>query len=158
MYDMKTYPNSITSVCGYYGIGIYMSKSTKNIGTIWRTAHIMGADFIFTIGQRYETMKTDTMKSFRHIPLFFYRTVDDFFNSIPKGAEVIGIELDSSSVPLTSFSHPQRAVYLLGSEDTGLPADVIQRCHSVIQLPGSYSLNVSVAGSVVMYDRYLKSI
>ncbi len=37
---------------GYFGIGIYGPKMTKNIGTLWRTADIFGADFMFTIGMQ----------------------------------------------------------------------------------------------------------
>ena len=38
----------------------------------------------------------------------------------------------------------------------GLPEEVIAACDDIIQLPGDYSLNVSVAGSIVIYDRLLK--
>ena len=34
--------------------------------------HILGADFMFIIGKRYENMRTDTRKSWRHVPLFEY--------------------------------------------------------------------------------------
>lgn len=34
---------------GYFGIGIYNGKNTANIGTLWRSAAILGANFIFTI-------------------------------------------------------------------------------------------------------------
>lgn len=35
---------------GYFGIGVYHSKNADNIGTLWRSAAIFGADFIFTNG------------------------------------------------------------------------------------------------------------
>jgi tRNA G18 (ribose-2'-O)-methylase SpoU len=62
-------------------------------------------------------------------------------------------------VPLTRFRHPARALYLLGAEDHGLPPEVLERCHYVVQIPtpAPWSLNVSVAGSLVMHDRYLKT-
>lgn len=52
--------------------------------------------------------------------------------------------------------HPLRALYLLGAEDHGLPPEVLARCHEVVQVPSPspYSLNVAVAGSLVLYDRY----
>lgn len=37
----------------YFGIGIYHVKNEENIGTLWRSANISGADFIFTIDRRY---------------------------------------------------------------------------------------------------------
>ena len=42
----------------------------------------------------------------------------------------------SISQPLMTYTHPERAVYLLGAEDFGLPEDVIASCDDVIQLPG----------------------
>ena len=43
---MKNYPNVIVPKHGrgYFGIGIYGPKMTKNIGTLWRTADIFGAE------------------------------------------------------------------------------------------------------------------
>ena len=51
---------------------------------------------------------------------------------------------------------PERAVYLLGAEDHGLSRKALDKCHHFIMIPGSQldqSLNVSVAGSIIMYDR-----
>ena len=33
----------------YFGIGIYKPKTQENIGSLWRTAYILGASFIFFI-------------------------------------------------------------------------------------------------------------
>ena len=154
----KIYPNVVVPQHGrgYFGIGIHCPKITKNIGTLWRTAHILDADFMFIIGKRYETMSTDTRKSWRHVPLFEYPDYETFRSSLPKGSKLVGIELDEQSVPLATYSHPQRAVYLLGAEDFGLPPEVIATCDDIVQIPGKASLNVSVAGSIVIYDRLLK--
>lgn len=154
----KTYPNVIVPQHGrgYFGIGIYGSKMTKNIGTLWRSADIFGADFMFVIGKRYETMRSDIKKSYRHIPLLEYDDFATFHSCLPKDSRLVGIELDVSSQPLMSYAHPERAVYLLGAEDFGLPEEVLAQCDDIIQLPGDCSLNVSVAGSIVVYDRLLK--
>lgn len=154
----KNYPNVIIPQHGrgFFGIGIYAAKMSHNIGTLWRSADLMGADFMFIIGKRYSTMRTDTLKSWKHIPLFEYESFEQFKSSLPKDATLVGIELDERSVPLMSYHHPQRAVYLLGAEDYGLPQLVLECCDDVVQLPGRFSLNVSVAGSIVLYDRVLK--
>ena len=57
---------------------------------------------------------------------------------------------------IESFCHPERAVYLLGAEDHGLSPAILTRCHCVVRLPGAFSMNVSSAGTVVMYDRLTK--
>jgi len=47
---------------GFFGIGIQNIKTESNIGTLWRSANILGADFIYTIGKRYKKQSSDTMK------------------------------------------------------------------------------------------------
>ena len=61
-------------------------------------------------------------------------------------------------VPLEDFEHPERAVYVLGSEDTGLPETVVRACALHVSLPSvrSPSFNVAVTGSLIMYDRLAK--
>lgn len=142
---------------GYFGIGIQNTKTEQNIGTLWRSAQLLGASFIFTIHKRYKKQSTDTMKAFRHIPLYNYESFDEFYKAIPYGCLLIGVELHETAQPISKFSHPQQAIYLLGAEDHGLTNEAIERCHKLIQLPGDRSMNVSVAGSIVMYDRISKS-
>ena len=143
---------------GYFGIGIFHGKNNENIGTLWRSANIMGADFIFTIGKRYKKQCSDTMKTPRHIPLFHYVDWDDFMNHVPYCCPVVAVELNENSIPIKNFVHPERCVYLLGAEDNGIPDSVLRKCQSIIQLPGDFCLNVSVAGSIVMFDRINKGV
>jgi tRNA G18 (ribose-2'-O)-methylase SpoU len=137
----------------FFGIGIEHVKTTHNIGTLWRSADLLGAAFIFTIGRRYKQQNSDTMKSHHTIPLYRYENFDDFFEHMPYGAPLIGVELDERAIDLASFVHPKRSVYLLGAEDHGLSREAIKRCHGMVKLPGRYSMNVAVAGSIIMYDR-----
>lgn len=141
---------------GYFGIGIYYGKVTDNIGTLWRSASILGASFIFTVGKRYQKQFTDTTKTARHIPLFHFADTEDFFRHIPSGCPVVAIELSDKAIPLDTYRHRERCVYLLGAEDGGIPEDVLNRCQETVQLIGDYCYNVSVAGSIVMYDRAIK--
>ncbi len=46
---------------------------------------------------------------------------------------------------------------LLGSERDGMSQKALEYCADVVQIPLEFSLNVSVAGSIVLYDRLLKS-
>lgn len=141
---------------GYFGIGIFHGKTAENIGTLWRSANIFGADFIFTIGKRYAHQCTDTMATPKHIPLFEYKDWNDFFGHTPYNCPVVAVELDKRARPIKNYVHPERCIYLLGAEDHGIPPEVLDKCQEVIQLPGDYCLNVSTAGSIVMYDRIIK--
>lgn len=142
---------------GYFGIGIQNGKTIQNIGTLWRSAKILGASFIFTIGKRYKKQASDTLKSHRHIPLYHYETFEEFFKTLPYGCQLVGVEIALRSALIKDFKHPSQCVYLLGAEDSGLTSEAIDKCHKIVQLPGDFCLNVSVAGSIVMYDRLIKN-
>ena len=141
---------------GYFGIGIFHCKTAENIGTLWRSANILGADFIFTIGRRYQKQASDTARTTKHIPLFHFKDYDDFFAHVPYNCQVVAIEITESAIPLEAYTHPERCVYLLGAEDYGLPNDVLNRCQNVVRLLGKQCMNVATAGSIVMYDRATK--
>lgn len=143
---------------GYFGIGIENGKTEANLGTLWRSADIFGAAFIFTIGRRYRQQPSDTSKAFRGIPLYSYNTFEDFYSTLPFCCQLVGIELIESATPLCEYKHPDRAIYLLGAEDSGLTKKALNRCHTCLVLPGSWSMNVATAGSIVMYDRHTKRV
>ena len=63
------------------------------------------------------------------------------------------VAVEMGGVPLASFEHPERAIYLLGAEDHGLPPAIVRQCSHVVSLEAARtpSYNVAVAGSLVMY-------
>ena len=141
---------------GFFGIGIQNGKTPENLGVLWRSAQNMGASYIFTIGNRYAKQACDTHKAIGAMPYFHYDTFDDFYKNLPKGAQLVGVELDEKAVSLETFIHPRRCVYLLGAEDHGLSKVAIEKSHFLVKFKSILSLNVSVAGSIVMYDRQSK--
>ena len=138
---------------GYFEIGVFHPRSGDNIGTLWRSAYQLGAAGIFTIGRPYRQQTSDTQHAAYEIPLRNFPTFEEFLANRPVGAMLIGIEIGGQ--PLSNFSHPERAVYLLGSETAGLPDNVLQQCNAVIGLESIHypSYNLAVAGSLVMYHR-----
>lgn len=145
---------------GYFGIAVYRPKTQTNVGTVWRSAFLYDAAFVGTVERRYQYQASDTPHTANHVPLVHYSDIDDLVAHLPFSCPLIGVELDERAIPLTSFHHPQRAVYLLGAEDHGLPPSVMARCHQVVQIPGvrDFSMNVSAAGAILMYDRHAKGV
>lgn len=141
---------------GYFGVGIYHTKNELNVGTLWRTADNFGAAFIFTIGRRYRQQASDTTKAQKHVPLYHFVDFEHFRASRPIDCPLIGIEQTDSSLDVATFTHPERAIYLLGAEDDGLPREIMERCHSVVHIGSRGCLNVAVAGSIVIFDRHSK--
>lgn len=140
----------------FYGIGVMHGTNPVNIGTLWRSAYIMGASFIFTVDKKYKKQSADVVVTPSRIPLYHYRDLDDLKSHLPHGAPLVGVELTDNAVFVSEFEHPRRAVYLLGSETNGLADKVLADCHRVVKLPGDFSLNVAVAGSILMHDRISK--
>jgi tRNA G18 (ribose-2'-O)-methylase SpoU len=138
---------------GYFEIGIYHGKTHHNLGTLWRSAYQLGAAGIFVIGNRFRIESSDTYKTYRHVPLRQYDTLEQFLANRPHGCQLVGVEMGGT--PLSGYRHPDRAVYMLGAEDHGLSRDAVGACNQIVSLEsiGPLSYNVAVAGSLVMYHR-----
>jgi tRNA G18 (ribose-2'-O)-methylase SpoU len=143
---------------GYFGIGVMHLKNYENLGTLWRSASILGAAFIFTIDHKYSHQSSDVQRAWTKIPLYQYKDFDHFYSAMPHGSRLIGVEMEENAIPIKEFEHPPRGVYLLGSEANGLPPKVLKKCNQLVSLPGVHSLNVSVAGSIIMFDRVNKGV
>jgi tRNA (guanosine-2'-O-)-methyltransferase len=141
---------------GYFGIGIENLNHAENLGTLWRSAVNFGASFIFTIGKKYRLQSSDTTRSHRHIPLHQYGDFEEFWSAMPRNCRVVGVEIDDRAKNIVDHQHFERTIYLLGSETNGLSETAIEHCHDLIYLPSKGCLNVSVSGSIVMYDRLIK--
>ena len=139
----------------YFEIGIYAPVHAENIGTLWRSAYQLGAAGIFVIGKYPRRQSSDTAKTFHEVPLRVFPAWQDFVDHRPIGAKIVAIEMGGK--PLTSFDHPMQALYVLGSESNGLPQFVLEQsdCVLCIEAVRSPSYNVAVAGSIVMYHRFL---
>ena len=145
---------------GFLGVCCYQPRHEENVGTLWRSSMSYGASFISTVGRRYVRQASDTSKTDQKMPLLHYRDIDDLIEHLPAHAKLVGLELSERAVPLSKFRWPSNTVLLCGSEDRGIPPDVLDRCHHVVQIesPQPWSLNVSVAGSIAMRDFYIKGL
>lgn len=147
---------------GYFGIGVYGARNSTNVGTLWRSALEFDAAFMLTTAARcaFVEQASNTTRADRHIPTYCYLSLDDFLAwGIPNDCRLVGVEQTPRSVSLEQFEHPERAIYLLGAEDTGLPEKVWEYCTGgLVAISTTRCLNVAVAGSIVMYDRALKAL
>jgi tRNA G18 (ribose-2'-O)-methylase SpoU len=145
---------------------IYGSKFSENVGTLARSAFIYGFDAIYTIGSRYKRMRTDTVNAGKHIPIMALADFDALYLVAQKNnASVVMVELDPCSVHLHHYDHPENAIYVVGAENRGIPTKVLDKHLDeyggvVIEIPTpkDQSMNVAVAGTIVMYDRYAKEL
>lgn len=138
---------------GYFAIGAERMSKSLNLGNLMRSAHGFGASFTFTIGATYGALeaKADTSKGGLHLPHYDWDAIDDLV--LPRGCQLIGIELLDDAVDLPSFRHPLRAAYILGPEKGSLSDPVLSRCDVTVKIPTKFCVNVAMAGAIVMYDR-----
>lgn len=142
---------------GFCAVGIWHTKTETNVGTLFRTAHALDVNFVFTVGRRYKRQSSDTTKAWKSIPLFHFTSMDDLKSHLPYDCLLTGVELCEDAESVAAFAHPERCCYLLGAEDDGLGSTELAQCHKVVQLPGRMCLNVATAGAMVLYDRWMKS-
>ncbi len=142
---------------GYFGIGVERISKAANVGTLFRTAHAFGASFIFTVASQYrksDLRASDTADTPRSLPLHEFTDVAGM--RLPKECRLVGIEITPDAVDLPSFHHPRQAAYVLGSEREGLSKELLAHCDYVIRIPMRFSVNLAVAGAIVMYDRLIE--
>ena len=141
---------------GYFGIGVEGISKPANVGAVLRTAHAFGASFVFTIAPDTDIAAfraSDTSETIKNVPFYAYPDIDSL--DLPKGCDLVGIELMDDSIELPSFRHPRRAAYVLGPERGGLSPELVARCSHVVKIPTRFSINLSLAGALVMYDRLI---
>jgi len=141
---------------GYFGIGVERISKTMNVGSLFRSAHAFGADFMFTVAANYdraEGSKSDTSDAPGHVPFYAFPDIGSLV--LPEKCSLVGVELLDDAVDLPSFRHPQRAAYILGPERDFLSPELVERCDLTIKIPTKFCVNVGIAGAIVMYDRIM---
>lgn len=139
---------------GYFGLGVEGITKPRNAGSLFRSAHAFGASFVFAIAPYVnvrEVYQSDTSETGRHVPLYEFGSVAEVV--LPKGCDLVGVELTDDAIDLPNFRHPDRAAYILGPERGSLSPEVLEKCRFTIKIPTRFCVNVGVAGAIVMYDR-----
>ena len=142
---------------GYFGIGAEGVSKSANVGALLRTAHAFGASFCFTLGTGFDARagrSADTADTPAHVPLWRFDDPDSM--RLPVGCKLVGIEIHEDAAELPSFRHPLSAAYVLGPERSSLSPALLARCDHLVRIPTRFSLNLAVAGALVLYDRLLQ--
>ena len=142
---------------GYFGIGVEGVSKSANVGALLRTAHAFGASFCFTVGAGFDARaarSADTSDTASHVPLWRYPSLNEM--QLPQNCVLVGIEITEDAAELPAFRHPLNAAYVLGPERSSLSPELLARCAHVVKIPTRFSLNLSVAGALVLYDRLIQ--
>ncbi|HWA68651.1 MAG TPA: RNA methyltransferase [Rhizomicrobium sp.] len=140
---------------GYFGVGIEGVSKPMNLGNLVRIAHAFDADFFFSIAPRLKLSdgKSDTSAAHTALPFYDFAHPDDF--RLPIGCRLVGVEITDEAVELPRFRHPHRAAYVFGAERYSLSPQMLSLCEFVVKIPTRFSINVGMAGAIVLYDRLM---
>ncbi|MEQ9812671.1 MAG: TrmH family RNA methyltransferase [Azospirillaceae bacterium] len=139
---------------GFFGLGVEGVSKPLNMGAVIRTAHAFGAAFAFSVAPVARTVNyggSDTSAAVRSLPYYVFPDAGRMV--LPEGTRLVGVEITEDAIDLPSFTHPRQAAYVLGPERGGLSAAMLARCDFVVRIPTRFSINLALAGALVVYDR-----
>ena len=128
---------------------------TANLGTLLRTCDAVGACMAIpdTDHYRQALRRGDTLAA--RPCLHWVDSKLGWIQRQSEGAQIIGVELDEDAIPLSELRQARtRTIVLLGHEHSGLPHEVWPFLDRVVEIPMlgvGQSLNVAVAGSLILY-------
>lgn len=144
-----------------YAVAMGQFEGDFNFGCVIRSANAFGAEQVFYIGKKNWDRRS-AVGTHHYIDLIHYDTWLDFYNERLYDYCFIAIENNvDDSVSLDEFDwgqvhlHDGPVCILLGEEQNGLGDDALEIADYIVSIPqiGSVrSLNVAVAGSIVMYS------
>ncbi len=130
-----------------------------NAGTLIRTADAVGASgVLFSEGSvdiyNPKTVRS-TMGSLFHLPIYDNVKGDVLSCMKEKGFCVLSGALCEDAKDYQSVKYPKKTVIVVGNEANGVSQDVLKLSDDAVIIPilgRAESLNVSVAGSILMYE------
>ncbi|GAM74832.1 RNA methyltransferase [Vibrio ishigakensis] len=139
-------------------IGLYNPKNPTNVGGVMRAAGCYGVTQVRYNGERYNratTLQADTKNAHQRIGLV---EKDDLFAELDSDVKIVCVELAVGATSLPQFTHPEKAIYVLGPEDNSLPQEIIDRADHVVYVPTTGCMNLAATANVVLYDRLAKTL
>lgn len=133
---------------GFCGVGVERPKFPENVSSIVRSAQCFGADFVFSTGQGPKS--GPCVGHDKHIPVF---TNTEIPSIKPNNAELVAIEYTENSTPLSTFTHPERAVYVAGRENVGVKDETLRKADHTVHFRSAWCENVATAVSITLRDR-----
>ena len=134
---------------------------THNVGAALRGCSCFDAKQLWWTGSRVKIQpekgerlaREERMKGYKKVEWFNNDRPFDYFDS---NITPVVVELLKTSEPLTTFVHPENAVYIFGPEDGDVPVSFRTLAHRFVFIPSRHCLNLSAAVNVVLADRMMK--
>lgn len=148
-------------------------RSTFNVGSLFRTAEGLGVSKIYLTGYTsYPKQENDSrlphisqkldaqiaktalgaekLLAWEHNP-----NIEPILGNLKiNGFELVALEQSAHAVTLPDYNPPAKIALVLGTEVTGVPANVLKRIPTHLEIPmygDKESFNVVVAAAIAMY-------
>ncbi len=130
-----------------------------NVGSLVRTAHAVAAEEVVLVGEReWNVEAACTAELFTTVTQL--PDIEALLGHVAAARwNLVAVELDHRAVNLFEAEYPERPCFALGAELGGVPEGLLEAADLVVQIPQwglVPSLNLAVAGSVVVYDYLAK--
>jgi tRNA G18 (ribose-2'-O)-methylase SpoU len=136
-------------------IAAWNISKEHNVGSLVRTAHAAAATEVILVGEREWNLEAARTAEL-YTTITQLTDIDAFRSHLTSHRwNLVAVELDSRAVSLFDARYPDRPCFLLGAELGGVPDELLDESELVVQIPQwglVPSLNLAVAGSIVLYD------
>lgn len=143
------------------GIILVNPKYLHNIAAAIRAASCFDVTRLVWTGSRIDISplerlpREERMKGYKDV-VWTHDERDKPFEFFTANVTPVCVELLENSEPLTTFEHPESAVYVFGPEDGGVPQVIRRFCHRFVHIQSNHCLNLAAAVNVVLHDRKAK--
>jgi 23S rRNA (guanosine2251-2'-O)-methyltransferase len=148
-----------------YLLVLHDIRSVFNVGALFRTADAVGISHIILSGfsptpiDRFGRARADFAKcslgSEKTVSWEYVKTPNVKIKKLKtQGFHVVGVEQDKNSIDYKKVMKTEKMIFILGTETTGVSKPLLKLCDTIAEIPMNgmkESLNVSVAGGIVLY-------
>lgn len=134
-------------------------RSLENVGALFRACDSLGVTKLwlagFTAAPPDARISKVALGAELAVPFEAVTDISEVFRKLrEQEIPVYALELTESAVDLAKFAPPDRLAILLGTETTGIPPSLIEKCEGTIKI-GQHgikeSLNVAVAAGIASW-------
>lgn len=135
-------------------------RSRENVGALFRMADALGVAHLWLSGYTPvppdEKIHKTALGAEEWVPYTHEVAIDRVFVELGTlGIPVYALERVPNAIMMNEFVAPPKLALLLGTETTGIPASLLERCAGVLQIPQvgkKESLNVSMAAAIASWE------
>ena len=134
-------------------------RSCENVGALFRTADSLGVAKIWLSG--YTPVPPDpkiqktALGAENAVPFEQATDIETVLRTLrDQGIPLYALELTKDAIELRQFTAPDELALLLGTETTGIPPSLLERCDGAIQIQQQgikESMNVTIATAIASW-------